>query len=153
MKRVICVLLVMVSLSFSGCGMGRPAKAERAESPQALLEQFVGACNRLDIEKALACMDPDRAEELQMVFSTISGIGSNRELIRYAAGLYLKGRSVDVVEILETLRVQPEEQEGSVLRVAYSYQSEGETVEGKARVECRYQDEQWYLVGFSPVES
>ena len=62
-KIILVSLILIITLSISGCGEEKQCANQ--------VQSFVSACNELDAEGILSCMDPSIADPIRITFGVI----------------------------------------------------------------------------------
>ena len=62
-KIILLSLIIMITLFISGCGEEKKCANQ--------IQSFVSACNELDAEGILSCMDPSIADPIRITFGVI----------------------------------------------------------------------------------
>lgn len=155
MKSVKSLLLVLViactSVMLCGCGDKSNVKG--------VIRDFETACNSLDIDAMLDCLNPDIADAVNATLGFV-GIFTDKDtetmldsISKTLLGATEEGEGGS--EFFSTLKIDVEEviagRNSATVDAEVSYDLNGETVEKAAEFICNYsdKDEKWYISDFS----
>ena len=143
-KRIVSVLLVLAMLlSVTACGKDK-------KEIENLITEFEYACNVLDINAVLDCLEPKVAEKIKVAASVVGLFTemSSEELFEYL-GDYLVDDSVQGTDFFSSISIEIEEIEEedgyAAVYVILEYDLLGETSVREAVFECIYYTEKWFI--------
>lgn len=154
MKKRFALLFVVVMASMTlltGCKSG-----DKKECLY-VIEEFQYACNNLDVDAMLRCMDPDVADPIRIVLA-MSGMDASEQL-----GQLVDAMLSDVSEgeegasqILGSIVIEPKDVEvGKKTAVAYcriSFSVNGVDVVRFVDISLRIHDDTWYITSIMMVD-
>lgn len=148
MKKVVSLLLVAaivmtMLVSLSGC------VGEKREVKE-LIAEFESACNALDFDRVLACLQPKTADAIK-VASGVLGFFTNAdtdtmcEALASALSLVNLGGTDSFRSLqIDVQEVRTEEKKAQVDTV-FTYDFQGKSVSKNVTVDCVYEFETWYI--------
>ena len=150
MERII-VCMVIATMFLTGCGGSGKKECEN------VLEEFQYACNNVDVNSMLECIDPNVADPIKIL---IASTGEDPdECLEYLSEAILYDLSADgenVDEMLASIVIEPEEIEvEDNYAVAYCRVScviNGVDVVRFADIEMKTHDESWYITNLFFVD-
>ena len=158
MKRFICMVLILLFvLGAAACKKTPepplPEPDPEIPAPVVVLQQLEKACNELDIDAALECIDPAHTQKIKSVLGVAGLFLSDEQILEKAVSMYLKDEasSVNVVEVCKTLQAEPgevkTETETATMQAAVSYQNAGVSYEGDVELAFICREGTWYVTG------
>ena len=143
-------LAVLLLLSLSGCGQKIRIVG--------VIRQFQTACNDLDVEAAVACLDPSIGNVLNFGMDLIGSLlgKSNEEMFASLSGLLSEHSDSVGIESFKTLSIKVNDiaanDATADAKVLLTYQgSDGEEKQQDATLRLKYvaEDENWVISGVS----
>lgn len=144
----VCLFAILVStvVSFSGCG----AKSEI----KSLIKNYEKACNELDFNSILECVDPRVSDSLNMAADFVGMFTDMNadELFERLAGL-LSSSKYGGKEFFSTIKIdiqdiEVEEKDATVSAIV-TYTVGGTEYVREATFKCIYYVEEWYISTYS----
>lgn len=157
MKRIFCLMMVLVMMTFcvTGCG-----KKEQKEC-EIVLDEFEYACNELDADAILRCINPKISDPIKIGLAFVTNWTSmdTEDMVdEIAAALVgsLDEMQLDATEMfqsmeLETVDFESEDGYGALLSKV-TFETMGVEVEKYVVFDMIHVDDQWYIDGFSFVD-
>ena len=146
-KRFVKVLVSMMMIIMILTGCAATGKSEC----KAVIKEFQNACNTLDINTMLDCIDPEIAEPGRL-FISLMGEDPTEILDLFSQGLIF-GMNMyggEAAEIFESFKIEVEriamENTYAVADCKVSCLVEGEVIESSAEVTMELIGEEWYIV-------
>lgn len=148
MKRTIrsliaFALILTVLLTVCGC-------TNEKRELQALITEFESACNVLDFDRVLACLQPKTADAIK-VASGVLGFFTNAdtdtmcEALASALSLVNLGGTDSFRSLqIEVKEIRTEETKAQMDTV-FTYDFQGKSVSKNVTVKCVYEFENWYI--------
>lgn len=142
-KLLVCVL--MTSMILTGCG-----NADKKECKE-VLKEFQYACNNIDVNSMLDCMDPDIADPIRILISA-AGADPTECLDMFSDILWygLNESESGAEEVLTSLVIEPEEVEVednyAVVYCKMSCMADGVEVVRFADAEMKLHNDSWYIM-------
>ncbi len=152
MKRAISVILAVVSIavlfSLSGCN-----NSDR--EIENLISEFEHACNTLDFNAALNCIDPKVSDNIKLAVS-LAGVLADADtdemfesLATYLTGDDISGTVFSSIKI-DVKKVEVEEKSAAVSTIL-TYQINGNKCIRESTFYCIYYAEKWYISNFEII--
>ena len=141
------VVVVIAISSLTACGSNKNAI-------KATISNFEKACNEVDLNAMLACIDPKVSGKIEAVTglaSMFTDMGSE-ELLDALAELLVDDETLDADVFFSTIEITVGEiavNEDSATAYAKVKYGAEETTEKNAVFECVCKEENWYISGFN----
>lgn len=151
MKAMLVFLVILGTLVLlTGCG----GEDERDAAVSNLLAEFEYACNTRDIEAALNCLDPVRADGIRLTggfLSTIFGRDIN-DMFGDLFELFSVETGADISEFLGSMHIEITGISGLGEKTAVSavvtYEVVGQKIVRETVFYCKYYVDRWYIEDF-----
>lgn len=150
-NAIVAVLLsVAIMLSLVGC-IGSNREIEQ------LMSDFEGACNRLDFNAVLDCIDPNISDKLDLAAGIVGMFADmdKEEMFEKLAG-FISKEDIGGADFFSSIKIDVKEievnEEEATVDVFLSYDFRDEVVEKEAVFSCIYYAEKWYISNFSFVK-
>lgn len=147
-RIVIIMLLASVMLSLSGCSNNK-------EEIEDLMSRFEDACNELDTDAILECIDPNISDKIRLA-TGIAGMFAGKEsadLTKELAGMLTDDNSLNAGEFFSSIKIEISDiktkKERGTANTLVEYTIAGEKFKKEATFEYVYNTEKWYISGFS----
>lgn len=153
------IIGIIFTMSLSGCGGGFGGKSECKE----LIQDFEEACNELDVQGILNCIDPKVSDPIKTVVA-IGGIVTDNvdqylEDIMSGIGKELTdavGSNGTTEDVLASIQLEPKkyslkQKEGTVRCVAI-FEVNGMDITKTLNISVVKKNDEWYVSGISIVE-
>ncbi len=146
-KRVMALALACVMvLSLAGCG-GAKSKIKGT------ISDFEKACQELDLEAMLDCVDPTVAEPAKAGLSLLGALaGDEAEMLGEVASAIF-GSVADPDEFLSKIRIKAGDisvdGDSATVEATLSAEVGGEKIEQPATIRMKQDDDEWYIAGVS----
>lgn len=155
MKKMKSILLVLVisfaSVMLCGCGDKGDIKG--------LMKEFESACNDLDIDAMLDCLNPKIADTVNTTLGLVGMFtDTDTDTMLDSISKALLGGTEEGEngsEFFSTIQIDVEEidagKNSATVDVEISYEVNGETIDKPAEFTCNYsdEDEKWYISNVS----
>ena len=157
MKRRICLMMVIVMMTFcvTGCG-----KKEQKEC-EIVLDEFEYACNELDVDAILRCLNPRISDPIRIGLAFVSNWTSmdTEDMVDEIAASLVESADetqMNAMELfqsieLETIDYASEDGYGAVLCKA-TFETMGVEMEKYVIFDMVRIEEQWYIDSFEFVD-
>lgn len=151
-KIILLSLIIMITLFISGCGEEKKCANQ--------IQSFVSACNELDTEGILSCMDPSIADPIRITFGVI-GTLTGKELNDVLdgiihiliKGLQLFNDEIEMEQIFSSMSIEVEkikiEEEYAQIEGKISFHLFGKLVKRDVMVDMKETDQVWYIMKIS----
>lgn len=153
------IICMIFALSLNGCGGSFGGKSECME----LLQDFEKACNELDIQGILNCIDPKVSDPIKTVVA-IGGIVTDN-VDQYVKEIMsgIEKELTDTVgsngnegDVLASIELEPEKyslkKKEGVVRCAATFEVNGMDITKTLNISVVKKNEEWYVSGISIVE-
>ena len=155
MKKL-CILslaVILIALQLTGCGAGKECKA--------VVDKFETACNQLDVNGILECINPTVAKPIQTGLNFISGIvqKGSEELINLIGEALVKSDSegVDTSEMFASMDIVVKnckiDDDTAVVQAEITFMAFEKELTKFAEFEMVQKEEAWYINGFQFVDA
>ena len=141
------MLIVVMSLSLVGCNNDK-------KDIENLMLEFEYACNTLDFDAVLNCIDPKISDNIKLA-SGLLGMFTETDtdaMFEELSDYLLDSTEVGGTSFFETIKIEIEEidMDGDVAYVTTSlkFNVTGEEMERVATFGCIYYTEEWYIADF-----
>ncbi|MGN0114791.1 MAG: hypothetical protein ACI396_05650 [Acutalibacteraceae bacterium] len=150
-KSIICVIAVIVSiamvLSLSGCG--GPEKDIKN-----LLTEFENACNTLDFDAVLDCIDPKVSDKVKLAVGVVGMFtDSDTDELFDSLADYLSKDDIGGKDFFSSIKIKVEkisvEDDAATVSTTLTYSVNGEETVREASFYCIYYTEKWYISYFT----
>ncbi len=148
-KKMAFVLVVLVLIALvGGCSSADKGDVE------ALMSEFEYACNTLDIDAMLDCIDPDIADGIRLSIG-LAGMFSevdSADLVEEFANLVMDNGHVDANAFFSSINIEVEdvsvEKDTAVVEAIVEYSVSSEDFKKMATFECVNYMNEWYISYF-----
>lgn len=148
-KIIILCFIIFIILSISGCGEEKKCANQ--------VQSFISACNELDAEGILSCIDPSIADPVRITFGVIGTLTGNElnDLLDGIINILIKGmqifnNEIKIDQIFSSMSIEIEEikVDGTYAKVKgkASFHLFGKLVKKKMTIDMKETDQVWYIV-------
>ena len=158
MKKAIIMSLafLLIAMQLTGCGASGECKA--------VVEKFETACNELDVNGILDCMNPTVAEPIKTGLNFLSGIvqQGSQELMDLIGNALLsseqtEGEDVDASEMFGSMDIEVKnckvDKDTAVVQAEITFNAFGKEITKQAELDMIQKEEAWYIDGFRFVDA
>lgn len=156
-KRFICLIVVLL-LTFQFTACGGSAKKEC----QNVLDEFEYACNELDVDAMLRCINPEIADPLRIGLAlythvTDQDIEDTVDDIGAALISSMSEVNIDAEELFQSMKLETEKikskGKNAVAYVKIQFETLGIEVEKYGEFDLRKVEDNWYIESFAFTEN
>ena len=147
-KIILVSLILIITLSISGCGEEKQCANQ--------VQSFVSACNELDAEGILSCMDPSIADPIRIAFGVLGTLTGNElnDVLDGIINVLIKGLQIfnDEIEVDQifssmSVKIDKIEVNGEYAKVngKVSFHLFGKQMKKDMVVDMKETDDVWYI--------
>ncbi len=147
--KKICSLALITILIFTMTGCGNSNKIKT------LMKDFENACNKLDLNAMLECVNPEVAEGIKLA-AGLMGMFSDKdsdELLDRLATILLKKAPENTHDFFGSIKIDvgsiEEEGDAAKAEAIVKYNISGEEYENETVFECILIEDEWYISDFN----
>ena len=143
MKKLLCIFMAVLLLC-TGC-VGKESAIKKVTA------QFESACNKLDLNEMLDCINPDISEKVKLATGLVGMFADKdrEELLDGLAALLIGEGQTNTSEFFESVKIkllETDVQETTATANAeITYTISGEEYTNKAMFDYIYTDDKWYI--------
>ena len=148
MKKTLCrflALLLIAGMLLCLCGCTKEKRQLRE-----LMQEFQSACNALDFDRVLDCLEPKTADAIELASGVLGFFThADTDALFDALASALSFVNLGGTESFRSLKIEVKEivvEDGKAqLKTTFTYEFQKETVTKNVTVECVYEYECWYI--------